>query len=130
MQQNYATIQFWNPGDVFGDDSRLFEPGDKEVRPASERAGSSGMPPVTPPVAPPVNQYVRRLLELLKKRGALGNADIRDAFELKDRRRLRETYVVPALADDLIEMTIPDKPNSRLQKYRLTAKGRALLEDA
>lgn len=25
-------IQFWNPGDVFGDDSRLMEPGEKEVR--------------------------------------------------------------------------------------------------
>src|SRR3989338_9951830 len=25
-------IQFWNPGDVFGDDSRLLEPGEKEVR--------------------------------------------------------------------------------------------------
>ena len=25
-------IQLWNPGDVFGDDSRLWEPGEKEVR--------------------------------------------------------------------------------------------------
>ncbi len=25
-------VQFWNPGDVFGDDSRLWEPGEKEVR--------------------------------------------------------------------------------------------------
>ena len=34
---------------------------------------------------------------------------------------------VEALNEDkLIEMTLPDKPNSRLQKYRLTAKGRRL----
>ncbi len=30
----------------------------------------------------------------------------------------------------MIEMTLPDKPNSRLQQYRLTLEGQALLEDA
>ena len=25
-------IRFWNPGDIFGDDTRLLEPGEKDVR--------------------------------------------------------------------------------------------------
>jgi len=31
------------------------------------------------------------------------------------------------LKKQLVEYTLPDKPNSRMQKYRLTAKGRKLL---
>jgi hypothetical protein len=46
---------------------------------------------------------------------------------LRDRQHVRDHYVTPALEAGLIEMTIPDKPNSRLQKYRLTDAGRALI---
>jgi len=46
---------------------------------------------------------------------------------LKDRTHLRERYLAPALTEGFIELTIPDKPNSRMQKYRLTDKGHALL---
>ena len=69
-----------------------------------------------------------KVLELLALRGPLGNDDIRHAFALKDRRRLRETYLAPCLAAGFIEYTLPDKPNSRLQQYRLTEQGRGLLK--
>jgi Fic family protein len=42
---------------------------------------------------------------------------------LSHRPTFRNNYLHPALAKGLIEMTIPDKPNSRLQKYRITQKG-------
>jgi ATP-dependent DNA helicase RecG len=85
-------------------------------------------PPVTAPVTPPVSPYALKLLELLALRGPLGNDDIRQAFALKDRRRLRETYLAPSLAAGWIEYTLPDKPNSRLQQYRLTEQGKGLLK--
>ena len=37
--------------------------------------------------------------------------------------KVRLAYLQPAIAGGVLEMTIPDKPTSRLQKYRLTAKG-------
>lgn len=65
---------------------------------------------------------------LLAERDELSNADIRERLQLKDRTHVREHYIEPALAQGLIEYTIPDKPNSRLQKYRLTAAGKAWLQ--
>jgi hypothetical protein len=40
---------------------------------------------------------------------------------LSDRKSFRERLLRPALQAGLIEMTLPDKPNSRLQKYRLAS---------
>jgi ATP-dependent DNA helicase RecG len=52
--------------------------------------------------------------------------DIQNTLGLKHEDHFREAYLSPALAAGLVEMTIPDKPTSRLQKYRLSAKGRAI----
>ena len=47
-------------------------------------------------------------------------------LNLSHRPTFRKNYLRPAIADGLIELTIPDKPNSRLQKYRLSEKGRRM----
>jgi hypothetical protein len=45
-----------------------------------------------------------------------------------DEKHSREHHRQAAVTTGLIEMTIPDKPRSSKQKYRLAAKGKKLLE--
>ncbi len=59
---------------------------------------------------------------------AMSREELQAILRFQDRKSFRERYLRPALADGLIEMTIPDKPNSRLQRYRLTDKGRQWLQ--
>jgi hypothetical protein len=47
-------------------------------------------------------------------------------LSIKNRDYFRTDYLNPAISNGYIELTIPDKPNSQNQKYRLTAKGVAL----
>jgi Fic family protein len=78
-----------------------------------------------PQVSPQGSPQVSGLLAAI--RGEMGREALQSALGLSDRKSFRERYLKPALAEGLIEMTIPDKPNSRLQKYRLTDKGRQWL---
>ena len=47
--------------------------------------------------------------------------------EQTNRTRFRKTILRPLLDAGFIEMTIPDKPRSSKQKYRLTEKGRSFV---
>ncbi len=58
---------------------------------------------------------------------ALGRVESQFALKLQSQANFRDRYLLPALEAGPIERTIPEKPNSRLQKYRLTPKGRSLL---
>jgi ATP-dependent DNA helicase RecG len=51
---------------------------------------------------------------------------MQNALELKHEDHFRKAHLLPALAPNLIEMTIPDKPKSSKQRYRLTALGKAI----
>ena len=60
--------------------------------------------------------------------GELSRASIQAGLELKDRPHFIESNLKPALEVKLIEMTLPDKPKSRKQRYRRTARGEAFAE--
>lgn len=45
------------------------------------------------------------------------------------RHSFQKNYLYPAMEEGFIELTMPDKPKSRYQKYHLTDKGRNLLNN-
>jgi predicted HTH transcriptional regulator len=54
----------------------------------------------------------------------LSSHEIAEVIGLESRSGALKRTIKDLLENSLIEMTIPEKPNSRLQKYRLTEKGR------
>ena len=83
--------------------------------------------PVTPEVTEQVTEQVARLLPQLAAQ-MLSAHELMQTLQLNHRPSFLYTYLQPTLAAGLIERTIPDKPNIRLQRYRLTAKGRNVLK--
>jgi predicted HTH transcriptional regulator len=79
----------------------------------------------TPQVAPQVITQAAKLLEAAMT--PLSREELQQHVGLADRKHFREVLLNPFLAAGWLEMTIPDVPQSRLQKYRLTEKGRAWL---
>jgi hypothetical protein len=59
--------------------------------------------------------------------GEQARQELMATLQLRDRKHFADAYLLPALAQGLIEMTVPDEPNSRLQQYRLTPAGRERL---
>lgn len=79
----------------------------------------------TPQVSPHVTPQVMQLLNVLN--GEMSREQLQTILKLKDRKSFRERYLLPALASDLIKMTLPEKPKSSLQKYYLTPLGKQLI---
>ena len=80
--------------------------------------------PASQQVTQQVTQQVQALISVLNKE--MNRLEIQEMLNLSDRENFRTKYLKPALEHGFIEMTIPDKPNSRLQKYRLTILGKQL----
>jgi ATP-dependent DNA helicase RecG len=87
-----------------------------------------GAPQATPQATPQVTPQVRLLLQAVI--GEMKRAEIMESLSLKDRTNFVRSYLEPALAQGLVEMTQPASPKSPTQKYHLTDRGRAWLQES
>ena len=67
------------------------------------------------------NSNVIKLLDILSE-NTMSAKELMDELGLSHRPTFRNNYLNPALELGVIERTIPDKPNSRNQRYRKTAR--------
>lgn len=110
VSENWVTTTFVRPVDHTTDQRK--------------RHDAPQVPHKYPTSMPEITMQVSRLVRCLD--GEKTRREILSALRLKDRANLTKEYVQPALAAGLVEMTIPDRPRSSKQKYRLTDKGRKL----
>ena len=75
----------------------------------------------TEQVGEQVTEQVERLLETFGDK-EYSTKELMEFLGLKHRPTFRDNYLLPALVSGLIEMTVPDKPNSSKQKYRKVKK--------
>ena len=73
-------------------------------------------------ITPHVTPHVERLIAVVQ--AEMSRAEIMDALGLADRRHFATAYLQPGIDAGLLEMTLPDSPRSRAQRYRLTHLGR------
>ena len=64
-----------------------------------------------------LSEYVKRLLDIMEYDTPYTSAALMEKLGLKSKEGFRRNYLRPAIELNLIHMTIPDKPNSRNQRY-------------
>ncbi len=65
----------------------------------------------------PMSEYVKRLIDSMELGTAYTSRAIMNELGLKSKENFRKNYLDPAMRENLIKMTVPDKPNSRNQRY-------------
>lgn len=64
-----------------------------------------------------LSEYVKKLLNVMEFEVPYSAATIMQRLGIKSRETLRKNYLDPALRMGLVTRTIPDKPNSKNQRY-------------
>lgn len=100
------------------DNRKFIELGEKE-RKIIEKASKEAVAILRNLFSETTTDKVNKLLYVLSDE-TLSASELMARLHLKHRPTFRKNYLKPALAKGLIEMTVPDKPNSKNQKYRKT----------
>jgi predicted HTH transcriptional regulator len=79
---------------------------------------------VTEHVTEHVTEQVESLISVMDK--DYSRAELMQKLNLTHREYFRAEYIQKAVEQGIIELTIPDKPKSSKQKYRLTSKGKSI----
>jgi hypothetical protein len=74
-----------------------------------------------------VTAQVKELVKIPNKE--MDRPEMQNKLGLSHRENFRLNYLKPALEQGFVEITLPDKPNSSLQKYRLSILGKQLKEN-
>ena len=64
-----------------------------------------------------ISEYVKKLLDVMEYDMPYTLTTLMELLGLKSKETIRRHYIHPALELNLIQMTIPDKPQSRNQRY-------------
>lgn len=72
-----------------------------------------------------VTEQVESVISVMGKKD-YSRTEIMELVGVKHRPTFLYNYLQPAIEQGFIEMTIPQKPKSSKQKYRLTQKGKNL----
>lgn len=79
---------------------------------------------VTEHVIEHVTEHVKKVVVAVN--GEMTREQLQEIIGISHREHFRSKYLNPAIEDGFVELTIPDKPKSTNQKYRLTKKGISL----
>ena len=96
------------------------------VFPSNDILSASGNPQQTGQVSGQVSGEMARLLSVCT--GIHSQRELMTKLGLHSRPHFNTSYLIPALRAGYLERTIPDKPHSSRQRYRLTAKGCASIK--
>jgi hypothetical protein len=64
-----------------------------------------------------LSEYIKKLLAVMEYDIPYTSKTLMEKLGLKSKEGFRRNYLRPATEMNLIRMTIPDKPNSRNQRY-------------